>query len=57
MDWIDLRSDTVTHPTEKMREAMAEAELIAWRKSRQRKWENKQVYLSHPEQWEIFWLS
>jgi len=27
MRWIDLRSDTVTLPTEKMREAMAEAEL------------------------------
>jgi threonine aldolase len=25
MDWIDLRSDTVTHPTEAMREAMATA--------------------------------
>ena len=25
MDWIDLRSDTVTHPTEAMREAMAKA--------------------------------
>ncbi len=27
MNWIDLRSDTVTLPTEKMRNAMAEAEL------------------------------
>ena len=27
MKWIDLRSDTVTQPTEKMRKAMAEAEL------------------------------
>jgi len=27
MDWIDLRSDTVTLPTERMRRAMAEAEL------------------------------
>lgn len=27
MRWIDLRSDTVTLPTEKMRKAMAEAEL------------------------------
>jgi len=27
MQWIDLRSDTVTLPTEKMRKAMAEAEL------------------------------
>lgn len=27
MKWIDLRSDTVTLPTEKMRRAMAEAEL------------------------------
>jgi threonine aldolase len=27
MNWIDLRSDTVTLPTEKMRKAMAEAEL------------------------------
>jgi threonine aldolase len=25
MDWIDLRSDTVTHPTEAMRQAMANA--------------------------------
>ena len=25
MDTIDLRSDTVTHPTEEMREAMARA--------------------------------
>ncbi len=25
MDWIDLRSDTVTHPTDAMREAMANA--------------------------------
>jgi threonine aldolase len=25
MEWIDLRSDTVTHPTEAMRQAMAEA--------------------------------
>lgn len=25
MDWIDLRSDTVTHPTEAMRQAMASA--------------------------------
>jgi threonine aldolase len=25
--WIDLRSDTVTHPTAKMRQAMAEAEV------------------------------
>jgi threonine aldolase len=25
MDWIDLRSDTVTHPTEEMRQAMANA--------------------------------
>jgi len=27
MEWIDLRSDTVTLPTDKMRRAMAEAEL------------------------------
>jgi len=27
MDWIDLRSDTVTHPTEAMRQAMAKAEV------------------------------
>jgi threonine aldolase len=27
IEWIDLRSDTVTLPTEKMRKAMAEAEL------------------------------
>lgn len=27
MDYIDLRSDTVTHPTPEMREAMAEAEV------------------------------
>lgn len=27
MDWIDLRSDTVTHPTPEMRAAMAEAEV------------------------------
>jgi threonine aldolase len=27
MDWIDLRSDTVTHPTEAMRQAMANAEV------------------------------
>jgi threonine aldolase len=27
MDWIDLRSDTVTQPTEAMRKAMAEAEV------------------------------
>jgi threonine aldolase len=27
MDWIDLRSDTVTHPTETMRQAMATAEV------------------------------
>jgi threonine aldolase len=27
MDFIDLRSDTVTHPTEEMREAMAKAEV------------------------------
>lgn len=27
MEWIDLRSDTVTFPTDKMRRAMAEAEL------------------------------
>lgn len=27
MDWIDLRSDTVTHPTPAMREAMARAEV------------------------------
>jgi threonine aldolase len=27
MDWIDLRSDTVTHPTPEMRRAMAEAEV------------------------------
>lgn len=27
MEWIDLRSDTVTHPTPEMRRAMAEAEL------------------------------
>ena len=27
MDWIDLRSDTVTHPTPQMRAAMAEAEV------------------------------
>jgi threonine aldolase len=27
MDWIDLRSDTVTHPTAAMRQAMAEAEV------------------------------
>ena len=25
MDYIDLRSDTVTHPTPEMREAMAKA--------------------------------
>ena len=25
MEWIDLRSDTVTHPTDAMRKAMAEA--------------------------------
>ena len=27
MKWIDLRSDTVTQPTEKMRQAMANAEV------------------------------
>jgi threonine aldolase len=27
MDWIDLRSDTVTHPTDAMRQAMAAAEV------------------------------
>jgi hypothetical protein len=27
MDWIDLRSDTVTHPTESMRQAMANAKV------------------------------
>jgi threonine aldolase len=27
MDWIDLRSDTVTHPTEVMRQAMANAKV------------------------------
>src|SRR4030042_2342590 len=27
MNWIDLRSDTVTHPTEAMRQAMANAEV------------------------------
>ena len=27
MDWIDLRSDTVTLPTPEMRQAMANAEL------------------------------
>ena len=27
MDWTDLRSDTVTHPTEAMRQAMANAEV------------------------------
>ena len=27
MDFIDLRSDTVTHPTEEMRAAMAKAEV------------------------------
>jgi threonine aldolase len=27
MDWVDLRSDTVTHPTEAMREAMANAQV------------------------------
>jgi hypothetical protein len=27
MDWIDLRSDTVTHPTDAMRQAMANAEV------------------------------
>ena len=27
MKWIDLRSDTVTLPTEKMRAAMAKAQL------------------------------
>ena len=27
MDWIDLRSDTVTHPTPEMRQAMADAEV------------------------------
>ncbi len=27
MDWIDLRSDTVTHPTPEMRRAMAEASV------------------------------
>ena len=27
MDWIDLRSDTVTHPTEAMRQAMTNAEV------------------------------
>src|SRR4030065_311141 len=27
MKWIDLRSDTVTHPTEAMRAAMAQAEV------------------------------
>ncbi len=27
MDWIDLRSDTVTHPTPEMRQAMAQAEV------------------------------
>jgi threonine aldolase len=27
MDWIDLRSDTVTHPTEAMRQAMANADV------------------------------
>ncbi len=27
MEWIDLRSDTVTHPTPEMRQAMAEAEV------------------------------
>ncbi|TDI84961.1 MAG: threonine aldolase, partial [Chloroflexi bacterium] len=27
MNWIDLRSDTVTHPTPEMRQAMAQAEV------------------------------
>ena len=27
MEWIDLRSDTVTHPTQAMRKAMAQAEV------------------------------
>src|SRR4030043_38264 len=27
MDWIDLRSDTVTHPTKAMRQAIAKAEV------------------------------
>jgi len=27
MQWIDLRSDTVTRPTAKMRKAMAEADV------------------------------
>jgi threonine aldolase len=27
MDWIDLRSDTVTHPTDDMRQAMANAQV------------------------------
>ena len=27
MEWIDLRSDTVTHPTKAMRKAMANAEV------------------------------
>jgi len=27
MDWVDLRSDTVTHPTEAMRQAMTNAEV------------------------------
>lgn len=27
MEWIDLRSDTVSHPTPEMREAMAKADV------------------------------
>ena len=34
MDFIDLRSDTVTHPTDEMRKAMAAAPAIcAYRKN------------------------
>jgi len=62
LDFIDLRSDTVTLPTEEMRRAIAEAEvgddvygedptiqeLEAWL---QRSWVRKQLYLFLQEPW------
>ena len=63
-DFIDLRSDAVTHPTDEMRKAMAAAPVgddvygddptvRRLEQRRQKHWARKQRRLSPPVRWEI----
>jgi len=65
MPLVDLRSDTITHPTEAMREAMRAApvgddvygedpRLIAWRRWPRPGWAKRQRFLSLAGRWRIW---